>query len=116
VAVNPFVKRGVRARVSYVWGTGVAFDKVDSATEQMRVNRNKMFSSQAYEELELAAATDGNVFRALPIDNERNIENESTVLRIPLSQITDAVSNPDDFEEIWLYKRSWTVTTTDSRT
>lgn len=111
-AINPFVKRGVKARFSYVWGKGVQFDKVDNAQEEMRINRSKLFSNQAYEELEIAAATDGNVFRALPLENDQ----EMSALRIPLDQITDAVSNPDDFEEIWLYKRQWTVTTTNALT
>lgn len=115
-AINPFVKRGVKARYGYVWGKGVQFDKVETASEQMRQNHSRMFSSQAFEELEMAAATDGNVFRAIPIDNERNIEEEANILRIPLEQITDAVSNPEDFEEIWYYKRSWTVISTDART
>lgn len=115
-AMNPFVKRGVKARISYVWGKGVQFDKVESAEDEIKLNKSKMFSSQAYEELEMAAATDGNVFRAIPIDTEQNIENDQTALRIPLHQITDAVSNPDDFEDVWYYKRSWTVTTTNPET
>ena len=115
-AMNPFVKRGVKARISYVWGKGVQFDKIEAVKEDFDRNRTKMFSSQSYEELEMTAATDGNVFRAVPIDSEYNIENESTTLRIPLDQITDAVSNPEDVEEIWYYKRSFTVRKTDSKT
>lgn len=115
-SMNPFVKRGVKARISYVWGKGVAFDKVESLQDRMDLNDKKMFSSQAYEELEMTAATDGNVFRAIPLDTERNTENEATTLRIPLDQITDAVSNPEDFEEIWYYKRSYTIRKTDAKT
>ena len=115
-AMNPFVKRGVKARISYVWGKGVQFDKVEGAEEDMQRNHKKLFTSQAFEELEMTAATDGNVFRAIPIDNEYNVENLSTTLRIPLDQITDAVSNPEDLEEIWFYKRTYTVRKTDART
>ena len=112
-AMNPFVKRGVKARISYIWGKGVQFDKTDAIQEDIDKNTKKMFSSQAYEELEMAAATDGNVFRAIPLDTETNAEQEATTLRIPLDQIVDAVSNPEDFEEIWYYKRSFVVRKTD---
>lgn len=115
-AMNPFVKRGVKARISYIWGKGVQFDKVDSLAETMKLNKKKMFSSQAYEELEMSAATDGNVFRAIPLETEKNTEDEATALRIPLDQITDAVSNPEDFEEIWYYKRTYTVRKTSAAT
>lgn len=115
-AMNPFVKRGVKARISYVWGKGVQFDKVDGITDETQRNRKKLFTSQAYEELEMAAATDGNVFRAIPLDTEVNIENDATALRIPLDQIVDAVSNPEDIEEIWYYKREYTVRKTNAQT
>lgn len=113
-AMNPFVKRGVKARISYIWGKGIQLDKVEAAQERIDLNRRKAFSSQAYEELEMTAATDGNVFRAIPLENERNTEEEATVLRIPLQQITDAVSNPEDFEEVWYYKRTYTIRKTSS--
>lgn len=115
-AMNPFVKRGVKARISYIWGKGVQFDKIDALKDTMKLNKRKMFSSQAYEELEMSAATDGNVFRALPLETEKNFEDEATALRIPLDQITDAVSNPEDFEEVWYYKRTYTVRKTSAVT
>lgn len=116
VTMNPFVKRGVKARIAYVWGKGVQFDKVEKIQDKIDANASKLFTAQAYEELELAAATDGNVFRAIPIDNERNGFEEALALRIPLSQIVDAVSNPDDLEEIWYYKREVAKRTTNPRT
>lgn len=102
-AVNPFVKRGVNARISYVWGNGVEFENLGADTEKaMRKNRNTIFSQQAYEERERAAATDGNVFMALNRD-------DTSVFRIPLAQIAGSISNPDNDEDIWYYKRQWTV-------
>lgn len=102
-AVNPFVKRGVDARIAYIWGNGVEFDKMDDNTKKiMRRNRHVLFSQQAYEERERAAATDGNVFTALHRSNE-------TLFRVPLAQIVGAISNPDNDEEIWYFKRQWTV-------
>ena len=111
-SMNPFVKRGVEARHSYVWGRGVQFDGTSGIDEQIKNNRKKLFSPQAYQELEVALATDGNVFTALQIDDSQG----ATAFRIPITQITGSVSNPDDAEEIWFYKREYSVQTTNSRT
>lgn len=114
--MNPFVKRGVKARISYVWGKGVQFDKIDGIQDKLDNNRSKAFNAQAYEELEMAAATDGNVFRAIPVDNEINSLTDPKIIRVPLDQIVGAVSNPDDFEEVWYYKREVEVRKTDPNT
>lgn len=100
-AVNPFIKRGVNARIAYIWGNGVEFEKVNETVKKaIARNRNSLFSQQAYEERERAAATDGNVFTALHRDN-------FSVFRIPLNQISGSISNPDNPEEIWYFKRQW---------
>lgn len=104
-AANPFVERAVSARIGYIWGNGVEFDKHDDNTQKaMKANRRTVFGAQAYEERERALATDGNLFLAL------NREYETDTFRIPLYQITGAISNPDNPEEIWYYKRTWTRT------
>jgi hypothetical protein len=112
-ALNPFVKRGVEARIAYVWGKGVTFDGVDSIGDKMDENRKKLFTPQAYSELERVLATDGNAFTALPNDNTKP---GTTAFRISLDEIEGAVSNPLDAEEIWFYKRSYSVTKTNSQT
>ena len=114
-AMNPFVKRGVNARIQYVWGKGVKFDGIGNITDQYKLNRSKMFTPQAYEELERVLATDGNSFTALPIvDTVRN--QPASAFRISLSEIDGAISNPYDKEEVWYFKRSYKVTTTDRET
>lgn len=113
-AMNPFVKRGVNARISYVWGKGVSFDKVDGIKSIMDDNRRRLFSPQAFEERERVLATDGNMFLAHPRADARG--DGETSFRIVLEQITGSVSNPDDKEEIWYYKREWSVKTTNSTT
>ena len=107
--MNPFVKRGVQARISYIWGKGVSFDGVESVSRELEMNRKKLFSGQAYEELERALATDGNVFTALAVD-----KSEKRAFRIPLSEISGAVTSKNDAEQIILYKRTWYETTTTS--
>lgn len=115
-AVNPFVKRGVEARISYIWGKGVAFDGVQAQQEKINEARKKLFTPQAYMEFERALATDGNVFTALPLDNEKNTQAAAEPIRIPLEQIVNAYSNPEDPEEIWYYKRDYTVKKTNPET
>lgn len=113
-AMNPFVKRGVNARISYIWGKGVTFDGVDTIQEKIDTNYNKLFSPQALEEFERVLATDGNAFTALPIGEGEDDPDEA--FRIMLDEIVGVVANPLDREEIWYYKRSYTVQKTNSRT
>ncbi len=117
VAVNPFVKSGVGARIEYIWGKGVSFDGVGAVQEKIDRNRKKVFSTQAYEEFERALATDGNVFSAVPIKDDpiKAGDPVPVVFRIPLDQITGIVANPDDSEEIWFYKREYSITITNGQ-
>lgn len=113
-AMNPFVKRGVNARISYIWGKGVTFDGVEGIQDKLDVNHNKLFSPQALEEYERVLATDGNAFTALPIGEGADDPDEA--FRVMLDEIVGVVANPLDREEIWYYKRSYTVQKTNSRT
>lgn len=110
-AVNPFVKRGVNARISYIWGKGVKFDGIDAISSQFAKNRAKMFSPQAYEELERVLATDGNAFMAMP-----HSDDTVACFRVPLDEIVGAVSNPMDKEDIWYFKREYSVLVTNRDT
>lgn len=112
-ALNPFVKRGVKARYSYIWGRSVQFDGTSEIDDLIVLNRKKMFNPQAYEELEVVLATDGNAFTALPIGDGAE---KRTIFRVPLDQIEGIVANPDDKEDIWFYKREYSITKTNSRT
>lgn len=111
ISTNPFVKRGVEARISYIWGRGVTFDGVTEIQDILDKNRKKLFSTQAYHEYERVLATDGNAFTALPIDNE-----DATAFRVGLDEIVGAVTNPLDKEEIWYFKRQYKVAKTNAST
>jgi hypothetical protein len=115
-ALNPFIKRGVEARVGYIWGRGVLFDNVESISKELNSNRKKLFTAQAYQEFERVLATDGNAFLALPIDNNFKAKNAPTAFRIPLHQIISSVSNPLDHEDIWFYRRAYTIESTNATT
>lgn len=112
-AMNPFVQSGVNARIGYIWGRGVVFDGVESINDKIEDNRRKLFNDSAYTELERVLATDGNSFTALPTGDA---DEDSLAFRVPLDQIMSAVSNPDDVEDVWYYRREWSVKLTNSQT
>lgn len=115
-AMNPFVKRGVNARISYVFGRGVKFDGIDEIKDSFGRNRGKMFSPQAYEELERVLATDGNAFTAVPTKETDAKGQPIGAFRITLDDIEGCIANPIDKEEIWYYKRSYKVVVTKAET
>lgn len=109
VAGNTFVKRGVNVRVGYIWGRGVQFDKVNTSKARMDQFHSKLFTQQAYEERERTLATDGNAFHLI---SRPDIEDDlQSCVRIPLTEIVGIVTNPNDKEDIWYYKRQWTTST-----
>lgn len=100
---NPLLKRGCELRGSYVFGNGVTFRNVKPAAQKVIDSwsvKRAMFSRQGQFELNKAKYTDGNVFI---------LHNKKTnhVMRIPISQIQGFVCNPDDSEDIWMFKRVW---------
>lgn len=102
VAVNPLVKNAVAVRTAYIWGKDLEFTGVGENHEIFKNSRNAkyLFSSEAKIENEKALATDGAFFFLAD-------KSAKTGMRIPLDQITDVLSSPDNVEEIWFYKRSW---------
>jgi hypothetical protein len=115
MTMNPFVKRGVEARIGYIWGKNVQFDGVDGIQQYLDDNRRRLFSPQALAERERVLATDGNMFTAHP-RQAYVLSNQATSFRIILDQITGSVSNPDDQEDIWYYKREWSTRETNGKT
>ena len=117
LAVNPLIRRAVAVRTSYIWGQGWTFEGIDENDPTLTnvKNRKWVFSEQAVSELEACVATDGNLFSLLTKGRTRAKAN-GKIERIPMKQITGTVSNPENDEDIWFYKRSWDVVTTNYRT
>lgn len=130
LAGNPMATRGVAARTGYIWGQGVEISvegakqaqqkgaavkspdgktklppppkvRNDGVPTILKANDRTLFSPRARQELEAAAATDGNVFCLLDPKTKR-------VTRIPIGEITATVRDPDDRERVNFYQRSWT--------
>jgi hypothetical protein len=117
VAINPLIKRGVAVRTTYIWGEGVKFEGIDEDDPLLTDKNNKkfFFSPQAQAELEKVMATDGNLFTLItkPGGGRRRLTDTghsvAKLTRVPMREITGTVSNPNNKEDIWFYKREFSV-------
>lgn len=117
LVINPLVKRGINMRAQYVHGKGVEFRGIDAGHKLFKDRKNKqyLFSDEARAENERCLATDGNFFVLATgsVDNRRTRgkrvgkAGSPAVQRIPMSQIEGIVTNPDDSEDVWFYRREW---------
>lgn len=116
--VNPLMGRGSNLRMSYVWAGGVSItarqddngqdvNAVVQAFLDDESNRASLTSSQAREELERAFFTDGNNFWALftsPLTGRVQARS------LPFDEVGDIITNPEDRDDPWYYKRTWSST------
>jgi hypothetical protein len=117
--VNPLIRRGLALRTSYVWGQGVAVvaRQEDEGEQDVNAivqaflddesNQAALTSGTAREQKERALGTDGNVFLALFTTPTTG---RVVVRSFPLDEIDDVITNPDDRDEPWFYKRTYTTT------
>lgn len=113
LVLNPIAKRGVSVRGAYIWGGGVAFDGLDEKAKfvKNKTNQKYLLSPQAWAEMEACLATDGNFFLLVNKGAVRKANaDKAKVARVPIQQITGTVSDPDNPEDVWFYKREWTTT------
>ena len=100
---NPLIKRGYKLRSSYVWGRSFIMPKVSNRVKTRitnPVNERCLFSPAAYEELELSAYTDGNVFVLGNVSSQQ-------FMRVPISEVSGVMTDPDNNEIIWAVRRTW---------
>jgi hypothetical protein len=123
---NPLVKRGVSLRIAYVWGLGLQVEARAKGQESGEQDVNQIIQdfrndpsnkiswtgSQACEEKERSLATDGNIFASLWTSP---LSGRVQVRTLPFDQITDIITNPDDRDEPWFYKRDWYADVFDSQ-
>lgn len=117
VVANPMMKRGMNLRIAYIWGTGCTINaRQDDEGQDVNTviqtflddpsNQASFTSSQAREELERALGTDGNIFLAL-FTNRRT--GRVQVRSTPPGEIVDIITNPEDRDDPWFYKRTYTT-------
>lgn len=109
---HPLIKRGLNLRQAYVFGQGVEISARDEDVNQVLQdhlddpgNQAALYGDQAREQLERAHGTDGNLFLACFTNP---LTGAVQVRSIPFGEITDVISNPEDADEPWFYKRDWT--------
>lgn len=115
--VNPLVKRGLLVRTGYIWGAGVQVvpQEFIQYKQQRRVGRPRTVNQEpklpdgldnvltgvlAQIEIERSAACDGNLFFLVDMEAK-------TVQRVPLSEVTDGISQRGNREKLMYIKRSW---------
>ena len=114
---DPLIRRAVNLRIAYVWGSGIQIGAADpdddggqdvnAVVQAFLTDQAATFSSpQACEERERVLMTTGNDFLALPTDP---VTGRVQVRRIPQGQVDDVITDPEDVETPWFYKRTYTA-------
>lgn len=106
---NPLIRRLIDIAATYVFGRGVEVTSSDEdANEVLQefFERNKKVLGQiALVELEKRKYYDGNLFFAFFVDT--NDTGKTAVRTIDATEIQDIITDPDDTDTPWFYRRSW---------
>lgn len=109
---NPIIRRGVEIAALYVFGQDLSINAEDERVEAVidrfwRDNRSTLTGQQASRLLEVELEVTGNVFLAL----FPNIATgEVRVRTVPMEEVRQIVTNPEDRSDVWYYVRKWTET------
>jgi hypothetical protein len=107
---NPIINRAVEIGALYVWGQDLSHSTEDEAVEAVvdrfwKDNRATLTGQQASRLVEVELQCTGNLFFALFPDK---ITGSVRVRGVPMEEIRQIISNPDDRTDIWYYRRTWT--------
>lgn len=110
--INPLIKRGIAVRGAYIWGNGINLDGLEETDPFWKSPNNQKYllSNKAQLEMESCLSTDGNFF--LLVTKKSAKVKVDKVARIPFNQITGVISDPDNAEDIWFYRREWATVVT----
>jgi hypothetical protein len=110
---NPLIQRGVLVQRYYVFGQGMSVRAENKAVDAVvqsfwgdPKNQSEISSQQALGYLEQELALTGNLFLAMITTPQGRVR----VRSIPMDEVEDIITNPDDANEPWYYKRTWTQT------
>lgn len=114
---NPLVNRAVLVQAMYVWAQGVSISSEDEATQAVitaflddPANQAELTSHQARTMKECDLQVLGNLFFALFTDiNTGGVK----VRTVPVDEITEIITDPEDRKAVWFYKREWTAASLD---
>ena len=110
---NPLIRRAELVQALYVFAQGMTVKAdhptVDEALQRFiedRANYNAFTGHQAWMINEAVVTLSGNLFLSL-------FTNPSTgrviIRQIPLYEIVDIITDPEDSNTVWYYKRSYTI-------
>jgi hypothetical protein len=108
---NPLINRAVSLQAMYVFGQGVsitgrapAVNEVVQAFLDDPANQVELTSHQARGLKEIALQIEGNLFFALFTDRTSG---RVRVRTLPVDEVTEIITDPDDRKAPWYYKRVW---------
>ncbi len=113
MALNPHVGNGLELINSYVWGDGVHIEGIPGAKQGRGtnvqaliddpINQANYFGSLAHKQRQTAFYCDGqSFFYGLTQGNKK------TIHPVSIQNISNDYRNPDNDDEIWAYRRTWT--------
>jgi len=106
---NPLIQRGINVSAHYVFGRGVEIsspdEKANEAIQDFIRQNEIVLGLTALVELHKRLYYDGQIFFAL-IPDEIN-EGTCKVRTIDATEIQEVLTNPDDTDEPWMYRRLW---------
>lgn len=109
---NPLINRAVTLQAYYVFGQGIAVQATHESVNDVvqafmddRQNQAELTSHQARTMKEQTLQTEGNLFFVLFTNG---VTGRVKVRTIPVDEVAEIVTNPDDAREPWYYKRTWT--------
>lgn len=108
---NPFIQRGIHVTANYVFGRGVEVmsedDDANSVLKEFFERNKKVLGQAALSDLHKRLQYDGQIFYALFADAMDS--GKVSVRTIDATEICEIVTNPDDTDEHWFYRRKWTA-------
>jgi hypothetical protein len=124
---NPLIKRGLALRQAYVWGQGVEISARSTGSDPGEQDVNAVLQEfyddpanqraytghEARTQAEQTLGTDGNLFVTL---FTKPLTGRVQARTIPLDQITEIITDPEDRSQPWFYRRRWIRSTLDPGT
>lgn len=108
---NPIVQRGVNVQADYVFGQGITIKaeakEIDLVIQKFlsdTKNKAELTSQQAQLGKERELTITGNIFFVYFAKPDSG---RVQVRSIPVAEIAEIITNPDDAKDPWFYKRVW---------
>lgn len=108
---SPLINRAVKVQAYYVWGQGVNVQATDPEVDRIvgefradPANRAELTSHQARMLKEIDLQVLGNLFFVFFVGPTGRV----TVRTIPVDEVQEIITNPQDIREPWFYRRVWT--------